>query len=83
MLPAFLDGHGHMYMVGIASMYANLLPAPDGPGINFENIISAMNEFKKTEDGKWAMDKFGWIIGNGYDDSQLTEKNHPTCQAKL
>ena len=77
MLPAFLDGHGHMYMVGIASMLANILPPPDGPGADFNSIVKTLNEFKDTEDGKWCLNKFGWIVGNGYDDSQLTEKDHP------
>ena len=77
MLPAFLDGHGHLYLVGITSMFANILPPPDGPGADFNSIIETLNEFKDLEEGKWVLNKFGWIIGNGYDDSQLTEKDHP------
>ncbi|MFH6767209.1 amidohydrolase [Gaetbulibacter aquiaggeris] len=77
MLPAFLDGHGHLYLVGITSMFANILPPPDGPGADFNSIVETLNEFKDLEEGKWVLNKFGWIIGNGYDDSQLTEKDHP------
>ena len=77
MLPAFLDGHGHMYSVGLASMFANILPPPDGGGADFNSIINTLKTFNTTEDGKWAFKKFGWIIGNGYDDSQLAEKDHP------
>lgn len=77
MLPAFLDGHGHMYNVGFVSIFASLLPPPDGPGADYSSIINTLNEYKDTEDGKWAVNKFGWIVGFGYDDSQLTEKDHP------
>ena len=77
MLPAFLDGHGHMFSVGLVSMFANLLPPPDGPGADFDAIVNTLVEFNASEDGKWSFNKFGWIIGNGYDDSQLAEKDHP------
>ncbi|MEX0273098.1 MAG: amidohydrolase, partial [Flavobacteriaceae bacterium] len=78
MLPGFLDGHGHIYNVGFTSLCANLLPPPDGPGANFEGIVETLNAWKATDNGKRIIHKMGWIIGNGYDDSQLTEKNHPT-----
>ena len=77
LLPAFLDGHGHFYNVGFTASCANLLPPPDGPGQNYASIISELNRYKSTEDGKLMIEKFGWIIGNGYDDSQLKEKVHP------
>lgn len=77
LLPAFLDGHGHMFSVGLVSMFANLLPPPDGPGADFEAIVNTLKDFDVSEDGKWTFHKFGWIIGNGYDDSQLVEKDHP------
>lgn len=77
LLPAFLDGHGHFYNVGFTSSCANLLPPPDGPGKDFSSIINELNSYKTTEDGKLMIQKFGWIIGNGYDDSQLIEKDHP------
>jgi predicted amidohydrolase YtcJ len=77
MLPAFLDGHGHMFSVGLVSMFANILPPPDGPGANINYIVNTLIEFNNSENGKWTFSKFGWIIGNGYDDSQLAEKDHP------
>lgn len=77
LLPAFLDGHGHFYNVGFASACANLLPPPDGPGKDYSSIIDELNRYKETEDGKLMLKKYGWIIGNGYDDSQLAEKDHP------
>jgi predicted amidohydrolase YtcJ len=77
MVPAFLDGHGHMFSVGLVSMFANLLPPPDGPGADINDIVKTLIEFNESDSGKWTFNKFGWIIGNGYDDSQLAEKDHP------
>lgn len=77
MLPAFLDGHGHFYNVGFTAMCANILPPPDGPGADFNSIIETVNSYKQTKEGKYVIEKLGWIIGNGYDDSQLEEKDHP------
>ncbi|MBS1574455.1 MAG: amidohydrolase [Bacteroidetes bacterium] len=77
LLPGFLDGHGHMANVGVVAQVANLLPPPDGPGANFESIITTLNNWKNTAEGKSFIAKIGWIVGNGYDDSQLQEKDHP------
>ncbi len=77
MLPAFLDSHGHFFNVGFFSLCANLLPPPDGPGKNIQELVNTLNEYKETEEGKYLINKMGWIIGSGYDDSQLEEKNHP------
>nr|WP_321453198.1 amidohydrolase [uncultured Carboxylicivirga sp.] len=77
MLPAFLDGHGHFFNVGFTAMCANILPPPDGPGADVNTIVETVNSYKDSEDGKYMFGKLGWIIGNGYDDSQLAEKNHP------
>jgi len=79
LLPAFLDGHSHMYNVGFAALAANVLPPPDGPGNNFEGIIKTLKEYQESEEGKYMIGKLGWVIGNGYDDSQLEEKDHPTA----
>jgi predicted amidohydrolase YtcJ len=77
LLPAFLDAHSHFINVGFTASVANLLPPPDGPGADFTTIVNALNEYKNTTDGKTIFKKFGWIIGNGYDDSQLKEGDHP------
>ncbi|WP_228515047.1 MULTISPECIES: amidohydrolase [unclassified Flavobacterium] len=77
MLPAFLDAHSHFLNVGFTASVANLLPPPDGPGADFASIINAMNQYKNSADGKTMIKKFGWILGNGYDDSQLKEADHP------
>ncbi|KUJ59210.1 hydrolase [Flavobacteriaceae bacterium CRH] len=77
MLPAFLDAHSHFINVGFTAAVANLLPPPDGPGADFASIINTMNQYKNSADGKTIVKKFGWILGNGYDDSQLKEADHP------
>lgn len=76
LLPAFIDAHGHFLNVGFTASVANILPPPDGPGADFSTIIAAMNQYRNTSDGKIILSKFGWIMGNGYDDSQLAEKDH-------
>ena len=80
LLPAFLDGHSHMYNVGFTAMTANILPPPDGPGDNFDSIVKTLNLYKERSEGKYMIKKLGWIIGNGYDDSQLKEQDHPTAE---
>lgn len=77
MLPAFLDSHGHFFNVGFTALCANLLPPPDGPGKSIEAVVNTLITYKDSEDGKYIQDKMGWIIGSGYDDSQLEEMNHP------
>lgn len=78
LLPGFIDGHGHVYNVGISSLYADVLPPPDGPGESFESIVKTTKDWMVTDNGKLVIEKFGWIVANGYDDSQLIEKDHPT-----
>lgn len=78
MLPGFIDGHGHFLNVGINALTANILSSPDGPGDNFAAVIAALEKYKNSDDGKYMIKKTGWIIGNGYDDSQLREHDHPT-----
>lgn len=77
MLPAFLDGHGHFFNVGFSASCANILPPPDGPAQSAQTIINTLNEYKNSEEGKYMIEKIGWIMGTGYDDSQLEEKDHP------
>lgn len=79
LLPGFLDGHGHLYNSGLLSLMANLYPPPDGPGQDHQTLVTSLEAWTRSQDGKLVMDKFGWIIGYGYDDSQLVEKDHPTA----
>jgi predicted amidohydrolase YtcJ len=78
LLPGFIDGHGHIYNTGLLGMAANVLPAPDGPGTDFDALVEAVKDWTGTENGEFLSTKMGWIMANGYDDSQLDEKTHPT-----
>jgi predicted amidohydrolase YtcJ len=74
-LPGFVDSHGHVYGVGLQAASANLLPAPDGEGRD----IAALQRLLTAWDtgAQSPLKKHGWIVGFGYDDSQLKEKRHP------
>ena len=75
LVPGFIDGHGHMVNVGVQAIAANLLPPPDG-GVD---SIAALQQVLKDWIAKSPIsNKYGLIIGFGYDDSQLKEKRHPS-----
>lgn len=76
MLPGFVDSHGHAWMIGFQSMTANLLPPPDGSGKDIESLTKLLKHW--TANNKKAIDEIGWIVGFGYDNSQLAEQRHPT-----
>lgn len=77
LLPGFIDGHGHVFNAGIQKLVANLLPPPDGEGHSVASVIELLTAWQGQNDG--AIAKTGWIIGFGYDDSQLKEQRHPTA----
>ena len=79
LLPGFIDGHGHLYLTGFYNMMANLMPPPDGGSSSIQGVVDEMNAWKDSEKGQFFLNKFGWLVGFGYDDSQLTEKDHPTA----
>jgi len=79
LLPGFIDGHSHFYNVGFVAQLTNLQAPPDGPCDNITHIIDAVNKWKESDDGKATIKTFGWILGHGYDDSQLQKKEHPTA----
>ncbi|ULQ51163.1 amidohydrolase [Flavihumibacter fluvii] len=79
LLPGFIDGHGHLYLTGFYNMMANLLPPPDGGCNSIQGVVDEMNAWKDSEKGQFFLNKFGWLVGFGYDDSQLAEKEHPTA----
>ena len=77
MLPGFIDAHGHLMNAGFQALSANLLPPPDGEGANIESLVSITKKW--MEDNPGFIESSGWIIGFGYDDAQLEEKQHPTA----
>jgi len=76
MLPGFVDSHGHAYLVGLQAISANLLPPPDGKGKDIAALQTLLSDW--AAGNQEFVDKIGWIVGFGYDDSQLAEKRHPT-----
>jgi predicted amidohydrolase YtcJ len=76
LLPGFVDPHGHVVMVGLQALAANLLPAPDGEGNGIPALRRILRDWT-TKNGK-IIERYGVIIGFGYDDSQLEEQRHPT-----
>lgn len=75
LLPGFIDAHGHFGMVGLAVMSANLAAPPEGISSDIATIIRQM---KAHIDSPQAQES-GVVFGMNYDDSQLTEKRHPTA----
>jgi predicted amidohydrolase YtcJ len=76
MLPGFFDSHGHTYLIGIQATSANLLPPPDGEGADIASLQRLLSEW--AAENQEAIERVGWIVGFGYDDSQLAEQRHPT-----
>jgi len=74
MLPGFIDGHGHIFNVGFQAAAANVLPAPDGVVNDIPTLVKTLRATQSNP----VTEKLGFIIGFGYDDSQLAEQRHPT-----
>ncbi len=74
MLPGFVDAHGHLKNVGFQALSADLLPPPDSDVDTIERLQEKLRAWGESE----ASQRLGWIIGFGYDDSQLAEGRHPT-----
>jgi len=77
LLLGFVDAHGHVYNSGFQKLSANLLPPPDGECKDLASLIEITKEWAGRNAN--AIKKAGWIIGFGYDDSQLAEQRHPTA----
>lgn len=76
MIPGLIDAHGHVFLTGIQALSANLLPPPDGEGADIPSLQRLLKDWASKN--RKAIGKIGWIIGFGYDDSQLKEQRHPT-----
>lgn len=74
LLPGFIDPHSHFGMVSNTMGQADLNSPPVGNISSIEQMLAALVAYKKDNniaDGEWL---YGW----GYDESQLTDKRHPT-----
>ena len=76
LLPGFIDAHGHVFNVGVQAVAANLLAPPDGEVTDIASLQATLRAW--AEKSPAAVARTGWIIGMGYDDSQLREQRHPT-----
>jgi len=79
LMPGFIDGHGHLFSTGFYNMMANIMPPPDGSCNSIQGVLDEMTKWKDSEKGQFFVKKFSLIVGFGYDDSQLAEKEHPTA----
>ena len=77
LLPGFIDAHGHIANVGFQALSANLLPPPDGEGQSIDSLVQLLKRWEAQNN--LLLQEAGWIVGFGYDDSQLEEKRHPTA----
>ena len=78
LLPSFIDAHSHVNMVGFHQMVANLYPMPDGQVSDINSLVNVLTQWK-AQNPAVIKTMGGWILGNGYDDAQLTEQRHPTA----
>lgn len=76
MLPGFFDAHGHLFIGGLQAVSANLLAPPDGNVTDLASMKKVLREW--IEANKEAVEKFGMIIGFGYDNATMAEHRHPT-----
>ena len=76
MIPGFVDAHGHVFMIGIQALSANLLPAPDGSVNDIPTLQQVLRDFAEAQPER--VGAAGLILGFGYDDAQLAEQRHPT-----
>ena len=74
LLPGFIDPHGHLTGVARASATADLAPPPVGP-------VETIADLQRTLRGHLEANAIAsgeWLAGQGYDDSMLAERRHPT-----
>lgn len=77
-IPGIIDTHSHLNSVGMQQTVANLYPPPDGKVVSIATLIQEMKAWAK-QNPTFVQATSSWIIGNGYDDTQLQEKTHPTA----
>lgn len=74
MLPGFIDAHGHVASYGQVAALAQLSPPPLGRVTSIPELQAALVDYAANP----ALPAAAPIVGAGYDDSQLTQKRHPT-----
>lgn len=69
-VPGFVQAWGELSRLGLASVAAPLQSAPEGQVADVNGLIRALREWGRGD----LAQRFGWIIGVGYDDSRLREQ---------
>ena len=72
-IPGFIEAHGHFPFSGFDAVGVNLNSPPIGSMVCISEIIEAL---KKKAAG---MEKGRWVVGLGYDDTNLAEKRLLVC----
>ena len=75
LLPGFVDAHGHVLMIGLQALAANMLPAPDGEVNDIATLQRVLMSW--AQDNQALVEQAQLIIGFGYDNAQLQELRHP------
>jgi predicted amidohydrolase YtcJ len=75
MLPGFVDAHGHVFMIGVQALSANIQAAPDGEVNDVATMQRVLSQW--ASDFPERVNQFGMLLGFGYDDAQLAELRHP------
>ncbi|MEQ9005613.1 MAG: amidohydrolase, partial [Pseudomonadales bacterium] len=73
-LPGFIDAHGHLTYQAVVLDMANVASPPVGPVDDIAALQRVLRERLAAE----PLAPGAWLIGNGYDDSLLAERRHPT-----
>lgn len=73
LLPGFIDAHGHLTFLAATLSWANLASPPVGPVTD----MSSLQEELRSYISRNQIPPGSWVIGNGYDDSLITEQAHP------
>ena len=74
MIPGFVDGHSHICDYGMLWGYPALNPPPVGDVTSIDDLIAVMRAFIAED----KIPRGVAVFGNGYDDSMLAERRHPT-----
>lgn len=69
-VPGFVQAWGELSRLGLASVAAPLQSPPEGQVADVNGLIRALREWGRGD----LAQRFGWIVGVGYDDSRLREQ---------
>lgn len=76
LVPGFVDAWGQLSRLGLYSVAAPLQPPPGGSVSDINGLVRTLRDWSRGD----LAQRFGWIIGYGYDDSRLREQRPLTRQ---